>query len=123
MGLRVENVRFTPHLVPMVRGMLSTIYVTLSQEDGKKDIHALYAACYQDELFVDVLDQGQLPQTRSVRGSNRLKIGIFQDKTQLTIVVVQDNPVKGAAGQAVQNMNLALGLNESLGISQIPLAP
>ena len=123
MGLKVENVRFTPHLVPMVRGMLSTIYVTLSVEDGARDIHALYRKCYKDEAFIDVLDRGQFPETRSVRGSNRLKVGIFQDKTQLTIVVVQDNLVKGAAGQAVQNMNLALGLNESLGVSQIPLSP
>ncbi|KAG1649551.1 N-acetyl-gamma-glutamyl-phosphate reductase [Nymphon striatum] len=100
---------FVPHLVPMIRGMLSTVYVKLTEAAKKVNLQALYEQRYANEKFVDVLPQGMLPETRSVRGSNQLRIALQpQANGYLTIVVVQDNLVKGAAGQAVQNMNIII---------------
>ncbi len=116
---------FTPHLVPMIRGMLSTIYVKLSQAGLQANIHAVFEARYQAEQFVDVLPLGQMPETRSVRGSNQLRIALHKQAASdyLTIVVVQDNLVKGAAGQAVQNMNIMFGFAENAGLQVVPLLP
>ncbi len=116
---------FTPHLVPMIRGMLSTIYVKLSAAGLQANIHAVFAARYQAEQFVDVLPIGSMPETRSVRGSNQLRIALHKqaDSDYLTIVVVQDNLVKGAAGQAVQNMNIMFGFAENAGLQVVPLLP
>ena len=116
---------FTPHLVPMIRGMLSTIYVKLSKEGLQANIHAVFEARYATEQFVDVLPLGQLPETRSVRGSNHLRIALHKQVASdyLTIVVVQDNLVKGAAGQAVQNMNIMFGFAENAGLQVVPLLP
>ena len=116
---------FTPHLVPMIRGMLSTIYVKLSKVGLQANIHAVYEARYQAEQFVDVLPAGTMPETRSVRGSNHLRIALHKqaDSDYLTIVVVQDNLVKGAAGQAVQNMNIMFGFAENAGLQVVPLLP
>lgn len=115
---------FVPHLVPMIRGMLSTIYVKLTAEAQASDLQALYNTKYQDEAFVDVLPMGELPETRSVRGSNNLRIALHsQDNGYLTIVVVQDNLVKGAAGQAVQNMNIMFDFDEASGLKVVPLLP
>ena len=88
---------FVPHLIPMIRGMLSTIYVKLSDQAQSIDLQALFEARYQDERFVDVLPTGVLPETRSVRGSNQIRIALHkQAGGYLTLVVVQDNLVKGA---------------------------
>jgi N-acetyl-gamma-glutamyl-phosphate reductase len=116
---------FTPHLVPMIRGMLSTIYVKLSKAGLQANIHAAYEARYKTEQFVDVLPIGNMPETRSVRGSNQLRIALHKQATSdyLTIVVVQDNLVKGAAGQAVQNMNIMFGFAENAGLQVVPLLP
>ena len=116
---------FTPHLVPMIRGMLSTIYVKLSKTGLQANIHAVFEARYAAEQFVDVLPLGQLPETRSVRGSNHLRIALHKQPASdyLTIVVVQDNLVKGAAGQAVQNMNIMFGFAENAGLQVVPLLP
>lgn len=115
---------FVPHLIPMIRGMLSTIYVKLTRSAKKVDLQSLYEERYADEDFVDVLPQGKSPETRSVRGSNHLRITLQQQANDyLTIVVVQDNLVKGAAGQAVQNMNIMFGLKEVLGLDVVPLTP
>jgi N-acetyl-gamma-glutamyl-phosphate reductase len=116
---------FTPHLVPMIRGMLSTIYVKLSAAGLQANIHAVFEARYQSEQFVDVLPAGTMPETRSVRGSNHLRIALHKqaDSDYLTIVVVQDNLVKGAAGQAVQNMNIMFGFAENAGLQVVPLLP
>jgi N-acetyl-gamma-glutamyl-phosphate reductase len=116
---------FTPHLIPMIRGMLSTIYVKLSATGLQANIHAVFQARYAAEQFVDVLPIGQLPETRSVRGSNQLRIAL-QTNTEtgyLMVIVVQDNLVKGAAGQAVQNMNIMFGLDENSGLQVVPLLP
>ncbi|MFJ5446489.1 N-acetyl-gamma-glutamyl-phosphate reductase [Methylobacillus methanolivorans] len=116
---------FVPHLIPMIRGMLSTIYVKLSALGLKTDIQGLYEARYQGEAFVDVLPPGSLPETRSVRGANQLRLALHPqaDSGYLTIIVVQDNLVKGAAGQAVQNMNIMFDLDEQAGLNIVPLLP
>jgi N-acetyl-gamma-glutamyl-phosphate reductase len=116
---------FVPHLVPMIRGMLSTIYVKLSAKASSLDCQALFEKRYANEQFVDVLPAGNMPETRSVRGSNQLRIALQSqaDTGYLTIVVVQDNLVKGAAGQAVQNMNIMFGFEENAGLQVVPLLP
>ena len=116
---------FVPHLIPMIRGMLSTIYVKLSAKAHSLDLQALYEKRYANEPFVDVLPAGALPETRSVRGSNQLRIALHKqaDTGYLTIIAVQDNLVKGAAGQAVQNMNIMFGLEENSGLQVVPLLP
>ncbi len=116
---------FVPHLIPMIRGMLSTMYVKLSASGLNTDIQALYEARYQGEAFVDVLPPGSLPETRSVRGANQLRLALYPqaDSGYLTIIVVQDNLVKGAAGQAVQNMNIMFDLDEQAGLNIVPLLP
>jgi N-acetyl-gamma-glutamyl-phosphate reductase len=115
---------FTPHLIPMIRGMFSTIYVKLSAKAKNVDLQALYEKRYQNEQFVDLLPAGNLPETRSVRGSNHLRIALHQQTAgYLTVLVVQDNLVKGAAGQAVQNMNIMFDLEENSGLQVVPLLP
>lgn len=116
---------FVPHLIPMIRGMLSTIYVKISTKAEGIDLQALFEKRYSDERFVDVLPAGVLPETRSVRGSNQLRIALHKQAGTgyLTILVVQDNLVKGAAGQAVQNMNIMFGFDENVGLEVVPLLP
>lgn len=116
---------FVPHLIPMIRGMLSTIYVKLSEKGKSTDLQALFETRYKNERFVDVLPAGTLPETRSVRGSNQIRIALHKQANAeyLTLVVVQDNLVKGAAGQAVQNMNIMFGLAENTGLEIVPLLP
>lgn len=113
---------FVPHLTPMIRGIHATLYARLISE---ADLQALYEARYGDESFVDVLPAGSHPETRSVRGSNVCRIAVHRPQGGDTVVVlsVTDNLVKGAAGQAIQNMNLMFGLPETLGIDQAPLLP
>lgn len=118
-----HKIRFVPHLVPMIRGMFSTIHLTLTEAGQAVDWQAVFESRFEDEYFVDVLPKGLYPQTRYTRASNFLKIGIHQDGETLTVLVVQDNLVKGAAGQAVQNMNLLFGLDERLGLDVVPVVP
>lgn len=120
-----DKLTFVPHLVPMIRGMLSTIYVRLTESGCAADLQALFEQHYQNEPFVDVMPFGSLPETRSVRGSNHLRIALHRPNNGdlLVILVVQDNLVKGAAGQAVQNMNLMFGLPETMGLDVVPLMP
>jgi N-acetyl-gamma-glutamyl-phosphate reductase len=114
---------FTPHLVPMVRGILSTLYARLTTPDV--DVQALFERRYADEPFVDVMPAGSAPDTRSVRGSNVLRLAVHRrdDSDLVTVIAVMDNMTKGAAGQAVQNMNLMLGLPETTGLAGLPLVP
>jgi N-acetyl-gamma-glutamyl-phosphate reductase len=118
-------VSFTPHLVPMNRGLLSTIYVRGRRGRSAEDLHALLAKTYGREKFVHVLPFGQAPQTRHVRGSNMTFIGVVRDRVpgRAIIVAALDNLVKGASGQAIQNMNLMLGYPETLGLTQVALFP
>lgn len=115
---------FVPHLIPMIRGMLSTLYVKLTPAAKALNLQQLYEARYANEYFVDVLPAGKLPETRSVRGANHLRIALQRQGAEyLTLIVVQDNLVKGAAGQAVQNMNIMMGLEEKMGLQVLPLLP
>jgi len=118
-------VSFTPHLVPMNRGILSTIYVRGMLGKSVEDIHAILLKYYENEPFVHVLPFGQTPQTRHVRGSNMTFIGVANDRVPGRAIVISalDNLVKGASGQAVQNMNLMLGYPETLGLEQVALFP
>jgi N-acetyl-gamma-glutamyl-phosphate reductase len=115
---------FTPHLVPMNRGILSTIYVR-SAKLSADDLHAILAKAYAGEPFVHVLPFGELPHTRHVRGSNMTFIGMAKDRIAGRMIIgsALDNLVKGAAGQAVQNMNLMLGWPETTGLEQVALFP
>jgi N-acetyl-gamma-glutamyl-phosphate reductase len=118
-------VTFTPHLVPMNRGILSTIYVRGRRNKTPEDLHALLAKAYAKEPFVHVLPFGETPQTRHVRGSNMTFIGVSKDRIPGRAIVVSalDNLVKGASGQAIQNMNLMMGYPEPLGLEQVALFP
>jgi len=114
---------FVPHLMPMIRGIEASLYGVLKTD--VENLHQLYTERYKNEPFVDVLPLGTMPETRSVKGSNMCRISVFRPQGGDTIVVssVIDNLVKGAAGQAVQNMNLMFGLDEAMGISQVALLP
>ena len=113
---------FTPHLVPMIRGILSTLYAPRLRD---VDIQALFEKRYANEPFIDVMPPGSAPDTRSVRASNMLRIAVAapKDSRLCRIIVVMDNLVKGAAGQAVQNMNLMFGLPETTGLTAVPVLP
>jgi N-acetyl-gamma-glutamyl-phosphate reductase len=114
---------FTPHLTPIIRGILATLYAPLRDPDT--DLQALYEKRFAGEPFIDVMPAGSLPDTRSVRGSNTLRIAVHRppDTDLALVIAVEDNLVKGAAGQAIQNMNLMFGLPESTGLTAPPLMP
>lgn len=114
---------FVPHLLPMIRGIHATLYATLIQDGG--DLQKLYEETYANEPFVDVMPAGALPETRSVKGANVCRIAVYRPQGGDTVVVLSviDNLVKGAAGQAVQNMNIMFGLPEATGLTQIALLP
>src|SRR3984957_15672244 len=116
---------FTPHLIPMNRGILSTIYVRGQNELRPEDLHVMLLKHYINEPFVHVLPFGTMPQTRHVRGSNMTFIGVAADRIagRAIIGAALDNLVKGASGQAVQNMNLMLGFPETTGLEQVALFP
>lgn len=119
-----EQIIFVPHLVPMIRGMLSTIYVDLTEAGAAIDLQALYEQFYANEAFVDVMPAGSSPETRSVRGANQLRIALHKPSpNKLIVLSAQDNLVKGAAGQAVQNMNIMFGFAEDEGLAGIGLLP
>lgn len=116
---------FTPHLVPMIRGMQSTLYARLTKDIDNAALQALFENAYANEPFVDVMPFGSLPETRSTRASNMLRIALHRpnDGDTVVILVVQDNLVKGASGQAVQCMNLMFGLDETTGLMHVPILP
>jgi N-acetyl-gamma-glutamyl-phosphate reductase len=119
------TISFTPHLVPMDRGILSTLYATLTKETSVKELLSLYQKFYRNEGFVRILPEGVYPSTLYVRGSNFCDIGLTIDKRTGRVIVVSaiDNLVKGASGQAVQNMNIMNGFPENLGLDALPLFP
>ena len=116
---------FTPHLIPINRGILTTIYATLTKSAATHHVHAWYEEIYQKEQFVRVLPIGQLPNVRNVRGSNFCDISVYVDPRTNRVIVVSaiDNLVKGASGQAIQNMNLMMGFNETDGLKIAGLFP
>jgi N-acetyl-gamma-glutamyl-phosphate reductase len=119
---RPINLVFVPHLVPMIRGIHATLYARLT---GKADLQALYEKRFAKEGFVDVMPAGSHPDTRSVRGANFCRIAVHQPQGGDIAVVLSviDNLVKGASGQAVQNMNIMFGLPEATGLEHIALLP
>jgi len=123
-GMTLDNVEltFTPHLLPIIRGIHSTLYARLSEDI---DLQELFENRYKDEPFVDVMPAGSHPETRSVRGVNMCRLAVHRPQGRNTAVVlaVEDNLVKGAAGQAVQNMNLMLGFPETEGLLMPALSP
>ena len=120
---RPVGLTFVPHLTPMIRGIHATLYAQLL--DADRDLQALFEARYSDEPFVDVMPAGSHPETRSVRGANHCRIAIHRPQQGNTVVVLSviDNLVKGAAGQALQNMNVMFGLNEDTGLTNAALLP
>jgi len=114
---------FVPHLTPMIRGIHATLYARL--RDADRDLQALYEARFSEERFVDVLPAGTHPETRSVRGANHCRIAVHrpQQGDMVVVLSVIDNLVKGAAGQAVQNMNIMFGIAEETGLQGIALLP
>lgn len=116
---------FTPHLAPMNRGILVTAYASLKKEVTYEEVKAVYDKYYDKEKFVRVLDKDICPQTKWVEGSNFVDVNFKIDSRTNRIIMMgaMDNLVKGAAGQAVQNMNLMFGLEETLGLCQVPMFP
>jgi N-acetyl-gamma-glutamyl-phosphate reductase len=119
------KISFTPHLLPVNRGILSTIYLNLSKETEEEEILKIYKEFYKSAPFVRVLEKGVLPETRNVYGSNYCDIGLKIDKRTSRIIVVSaiDNLIKGASGQAIQNMNLIYGFEETLGLESPGITP
>lgn len=113
---------FVPHLTPLIRGIHATLYARLTKQ---VDLQQIFEECYAQERFVDVLPSGMHPETRSVRGSNQCRIAVHQPQGSDVVVVLSviDNLVKGAAGQAVQNMNIMFGFAENAGLEIVPLLP
>jgi N-acetyl-gamma-glutamyl-phosphate reductase len=122
---RPVGLTFVPHLVPMIRGIHSTLYATILPHARDIDFQALYENHYSRDPFVDVMPVGSQPETRSVRASNMLRIAVHRPGggDLLVILVVEDNLVKGASGQGVQCMNLMFGLDETTGLMHIPVMP
>jgi N-acetyl-gamma-glutamyl-phosphate reductase len=114
---------FVPHLLPLIRGIHATLYGRLKNKEA--DLQALFEQRYANEAFVDVLPAGSMPETRTVRGSNMCRIAVHRPQGGDTVVVLSviDNLVKGAAGQAIQNMNIMFGLPELTGLNVVPLLP
>ena len=118
------KVAFVPHLLPMNRGILTTIYGRLKNPAATKTIKDLYADTYKDEPFVRVLDEGAYPDTRFTRFSNYCDVGVKAlEDGRVVLISAIDNLVKGASGQAVQNMNIALGIDERAGLTRAPQFP
>jgi len=119
------DLTFVPHLVPMIRGMESTIYATLKKDLSQAELQEMFEKTYADEFFVDVMPAGSLPETRMAKGSNMCRMSVFRPQNGNLVVVtsVIDNLVKGAAGQAVQNMNILFDLPENSGLTQVALLP
>ena len=122
---REIKLNFTPHLVPMNRGILITAYASLKADVTDEEIRSIYNRYYNKEKFVRVLDPDACPQTRYVEGSNFVDVNFKADRRTGRVIMMgaMDNLVKGAAGQAVQNMNLMFGLEETMGLMQIPMVP
>lgn len=124
---RINQLTFVPHLVPMIRGIHATLYARLKDSTNTtlEELQALYEKHYQSEPFVDVMPMGSLPETRSVRGANQCRLAVYRAADSHTVVILSviDNLVKGAAGQALQNMNIMFSLPETQGLEQIALLP
>lgn len=119
------TINFTPHLIPMSRGELVTCYVRLTDGKSVDDLRTSLKSTYDSEPFIHVLEDGQIPATQNVRGSNHCHIAVFEDRIpgRAIVIATLDNLVKGSAGQALQNFNLMTGLEETMGLQQVALFP
>lgn len=119
------NITFTPHLLPITRGMLSTIYCKPQDKCSESFLRDMYLEFYKDMKFIRIRSQGEIPHTKWVIGTNYCDIGIFFDQRTGNIIIISvlDNLIKGASGQAIQNMNIMLGLEESTGLPKWGLYP
>jgi N-acetyl-gamma-glutamyl-phosphate reductase len=119
------TISFTPHLVSMNRGILATIYATLSASLSEQEVFDLYKSFYQRDMFVRLCPLGTFPSTHQVKGSNYCDIGLTVDTRNKRLITISaiDNLLKGGSGQAMQNMNIMMGFDEGLGITQAPLFP
>ncbi|MEE2756198.1 MAG: N-acetyl-gamma-glutamyl-phosphate reductase [Myxococcota bacterium] len=117
------TVRFIPHLVPTIRGILSTLYLRLKPDIALADVRHVYESAYAAETFISVLQDGQHPDPRHVRGTNRCHIGLFQSDDLLVVQSAIDNLCKGSSGQALQCFNLMAGYDEALGLSATAIFP
>ena len=119
------KVSFTPHLIPMNRGILSTIYLNLTEGTKFTHLRENLLQHYEGEPFVHITSEGVVPNTKMVKGSNKCLIGVFNDRVSNRIIILTaiDNLIKGASGQALQNMNLMFGIPETAGLLQLPLSP
>jgi len=119
------RVSFTPHLVPVIRGIMTTVHSFITEDVSSEYVHEIYKEFYDGEPFVRVLDPGEIPRLSSVRGSNYCHIGCFDidENGRLVVASAIDNLVKGASGQAVHNMNLMFGIPETQSIDQVGLHP
>lgn len=124
-GYREETITFTTHLIPMTRGIMCTVYFQLTEPQTSNQLIELYSEMYKNKPFVRIRKEGIFPTTKEVLGSNFCDIGLFVDERtdRVTVVSVIDNLVKGAAGQAVQNLNVMQGWDVRIGLEQIPLYP
>jgi N-acetyl-gamma-glutamyl-phosphate reductase len=124
-GVTPVALTFVPHLLPIIRGIHATLYATLVDGNQASDLQSLYEQRYANEPFVDVLPAGEIPQTRSVKGSNVCRISVFRPQARDTVVVLSviDNLTKGASGQAIQNMNIMFGFDEKAGLDVVALLP
>lgn len=120
----LANALFVPHLLPAIRGIHATLYARLNGAGQQVDLQELFTATYADEPFVDVMPAGSAPEIRSVRASNMVRIAVHKPQPdKVVVLVVEDNLVKGAAGQAVQCMNVMFNLPETMGLMQVPVLP
>jgi N-acetyl-gamma-glutamyl-phosphate reductase len=119
------TVTFVPHLIPMDRGILTTIYINFGKEIRTEDVLIAFQEYYRDEPFIRIYPKGKVPNTKDVRGSNYCDIGVVANESDSRGVVVTaiDNLVKGASGEAVQDMNIMLGFPETMGLNVLPLFP
>ena len=114
---------FVPHLIPMVRGIYATIYVDLNKDLSEQELDSIYSEAYDQSIFVNFMGVNKIPKTKMVRGSNECKISCFKRDKKLIILSTIDNLVKGAAGQAIQNLNIMFNFQEDAGLNYIPLNP
>ncbi len=125
MAGRIVNVTFVPHLIPMDRGILTTLYLRLKKRMKTEDVLALFQEHYRREPFVRVYPKGKFPNTKDVKGSNYCDLGVNvnEEDGRMVVVTAIDNLVKGAAGQAVQNLNIMFGMDEEAGLDIVPVSP
>ena len=119
------TITFVPHLIHMDRGILTTLYVNLNKKMGTEEVLHIFQKCYRGEPFIRIYPKGKVPNTKDVRSSNYCDIGVEVNESEGRAVIVTaiDNLVKGASGEAIQNMNIMLGYPETMGLDVIPLFP